>query len=441
MSEQTPSVEASKEQKSAQAGPIQIIPIVVGLVVDIIGTFVFGALVGVLITISLGIADAAEAQRTLTSILATPFVMGALTVVGFLFSMLGGYIASRMAKTKKLFHSEILGYVVIVIGLLTSVLPPLAAGNAIPVNLAISTASFLLSFFVIGIGGRFAAQSDTDSPGLLAKIFVVKKVSLTHAAAVVGALVLVVSFAGAYLQKDNLSCTVETIYVYGTLYTTPPVYTDETSGESLPETYSAGLAEGIEALNKNDKVKAILVEVDSAGGNPVAGEEIANALKRTDKHVVVYVRSMAASAAYWAISSADIIFASSNADVGGIGVSVNYLDSYEKNRREGLNSNIISSAKYKTLGDPNLPLTHEQREIIQRDVDEIHNNFVSAVAENRNLDKDAVEKIADGATMLGSRALENKLIDRIGDMVDAKKYLEEFLGEEPRICTSLYPEG
>jgi protease-4 len=226
------------------------------------------------------------------------------------------------------------------------------------------------------------------------------------------------------------------MYLHGTLYTTAALSESESMDDV--ETYSAGIANMVEEIEKDEDIKAIFVDVNSAGGDPVAGEEIANAFKDSSKEVVVLIRSIGASAAYWAVSSGDVIFASANSDVGGIGVQINYLDTFEKNQKEGINSNIISSAKFKSIGDPNRPLTEEEKALLQEDVDEIHKNFVNVVAENRTLEKSKVEELANGTTMLGSKALSAGLIDRIGGMSDARDYLKEKYGEEPKICETYY---
>ena len=69
-----------------------------------------------------------------------------------------------------------------------------------------------------------------------------------------------------------------------------------------------------------------------------------------------------------------------------------------------------------------------------RDIDIMHKNFVKMVAENRNLDIEKVEKLADGSTMLGEMALQNGLIDQIGGMSEVKEYLKEKMGTGVRVC-------
>ena len=113
---------------------------------------------------------------------------------------------------------------------------------------------------------------------------------------------------------------------------------------------------------------------------------------------------------------------------------MSYLDYTEYNQREGIKYIDISAGKFKDTGDPDKPLSEEERELLLRDTNIIHDNFIKAVAENRNMDIEKVRELADGSTMLGQMALDNGLIDRIGTIYDTREYLEELIGEEIDIC-------
>jgi len=69
-----------------------------------------------------------------------------------------------------------------------------------------------------------------------------------------------------------------------------------------------------------------------------------------------------------------------------------------------------------------------------KDILKVHELFVKAVAENRNLTVEKIEQLADGSTMLGEAALENGLIDKLGEIEAVKNYLKDLIGEEPEIC-------
>lgn len=190
----------------------------------------------------------------------------------------------------------------------------------------------------------------------------------------------------------------------------------------------------ISDADEAENIKGIMIDIDSYGGNPVAAQEIADALKRAKKPVVALIRGAGASAAYWVATGADAIVASNLSDVGGIGVTMSYLDFSGYNSKEGYVYNNLRTAPFKDYGDPEKPLTEEERALMMRDLMITHEAFVKAVADNRKLLVSAVEKMADGATVMGEMALKNKLIDRLGSYEDAEDYLKEKIDEEPKVC-------
>ncbi|MDD2935493.1 MAG: signal peptide peptidase SppA [Candidatus Pacebacteria bacterium] len=197
---------------------------------------------------------------------------------------------------------------------------------------------------------------------------------------------------------------------------------------------SSDIIREIENADNSGNIKAIILDIDSSGGVAVAGEEISNAFSRAEKPTVSVIRTMGLSAAYWSAIGTDMIFASANSDVGSIGVTISYVDNSRKNQIEGLTYNKISSGKFKDTGDSDKILTYEEKLLLQRDVDIVADNFIKAVAEKRNLDISKVRALADGSTMAGQMALDNGLIDKIGDMYSAKEYLSGLLDEEVIIC-------
>lgn len=209
---------------------------------------------------------------------------------------------------------------------------------------------------------------------------------------------------------------------------------DENGIATVDETASENIIYQIATAESDPEIKAIILEVDSFGGSPVAGEEIANALRRASKPTVALIRTAGASSAYLSAVGTDRIFASKNSDVGSIGVTMSYLDYSQYNQDQGISYVTLSSGKYKDAGDPDRKLTAEEKEIFLRDVKIIHNNFIDLVAEYRNLDVEQVRKLADGSTMLGEMALANGLIDEIGSYSEVSSYLDELIGEEINIC-------
>jgi protease-4 len=230
---------------------------------------------------------------------------------------------------------------------------------------------------------------------------------------------------------ENEDCNVAGVNLHGQLFTYIPQGESPEFSDAVPADY---ISYYIKKALKNPDIKAIVLEIDSAGGSPVAGEEIAHLLKTSDKPTVALIRQLGLSAAYWAATGADIIYASRNSDVGSIGVTYSYLDNVGKNQKEGLNYNQLFSGKYKEMGNPDRTLTEEERNLIIRDLKIVHANFIDDVAKNRNLTLNKVTALADGSSILGEQAKKLGLVDEIGDLVDVETYLTEKLGEKVEIC-------
>jgi len=230
------------------------------------------------------------------------------------------------------------------------------------------------------------------------------------------------------LSENNPQCNVREIKLYGDLvtYKLPDSTEDETS--------SGDTINAINEANYDENIKAIMLLVDSTGGSLVAGEEISNAIKNSDKPVIAYIRDMGASASYWAISSADQIFSSRNSDVGAIGVTASYLNEEKKNEQEGYEYERLVSGKFKDTGAVARKLTDEEREYIMKDLNYNFENFKEAISNNRGLTPAEVDKISTGATFPGGIALGLGLVDQIGDMYDTKDYLSSFIKEPLYFC-------
>lgn len=237
--------------------------------------------------------------------------------------------------------------------------------------------------------------------------------------------------------EDNVAptCNVRGINLHGDLqtYIAASDY-DQNDNLLIDASASENIQYVLEKSNKKDNIKAIILEIDSYGGYPVAGEEIANALKLSEKLTVALIRNAGTSAAYLAATGADMIFASKNSDVGGIGVTLSYLDRSSYNQKEGFTYNKLSTGKFKDTGDPDKALTTEERQYLERDLKIMLENFIQDVAANRNLPVSKVRQLADGSSMLGEAALKNGLIDRIGDLHAVEKYLAEKLSTDIVVC-------
>ncbi|QQS60476.1 S49 family peptidase [Candidatus Falkowbacteria bacterium] len=236
-------------------------------------------------------------------------------------------------------------------------------------------------------------------------------------------------------QAQEENCNVSGIELHGSIDTYISYNnSDPDATEAIDATASEDVVGAINQAEKDEKIKAIILEIDSYGGYPVAAEEMAQAMKRATKPTVAMIRKAGISAAYWSATGANIIFASANSDVGGIGVTNSYLDNSKKNAKDGLTYNSLSTGMFKDTQDPDKALTEAERNLIMRDAYIINDNFIKTVATNRNLDPNKVRALADGSSMLGEAALKIGLIDKIGGIAEVKDYLKEKVGEDIQIC-------
>ncbi len=229
--------------------------------------------------------------------------------------------------------------------------------------------------------------------------------------------------------SEDRSCNIAGINFHGDLMTYVP-YADQdydyASGEDLLWL--------LDEAEEDKNIKAIILEIDSYGGSPVAAEELGNKIKSMEKPVIVVGRDVMLSAGYWVASAADRVFASELSDIGSIGVTMSYVDESKLNDMEGYTWNSLSTGKFKDSGTTQKALTAEERALFERDIAIIFDKFVRVVSENRGIPVEKVRELADGSTMLGAMALENGLIDAIGSITDAESYIATTLSIEPETC-------
>jgi protease IV len=116
--------------------------------------------------------------------------------------------------------------------------------------------------------------------------------------------------------------------------------------------------------------------------------------------------------------------------VGSIGVTMSYLEYSQQNEDSGIEYVELNTGKFKNAGDPNKPLTDEEREVFQRELDDLHNEFITMVSAFRDIPRDKVAELADGSTMNGHRALEAGLVDGVGARKEAREALAAILAKD-----------
>lgn len=186
---------------------------------------------------------------------------------------------------------------------------------------------------------------------------------------------------------------------------------------------SSSTIDEIKQYRKNPTIKAIILRVDSPGGAVVPSQEIYEEIKRTTKvkPVVVSMGSVAASGGYYISCPASKIIANPGTITGSIGVLMELPNIKGLLDKLGIKSEIVKSGKYKDITSPFKPLQKDEREVLQRLIDDVHEQFMNAVSEGRKIPIENVRKIADGRVFTGIKAKELGLVDEIGDLDHAIK--------------------
>ena len=181
------------------------------------------------------------------------------------------------------------------------------------------------------------------------------------------------------------------------------------------------LAREIRELRQDEKVKAIVLRVNSPGGSALASEEIQHEIRLANRKipVVVSMGTVAASGGYWISTYADKIYAEPNTITGSIGVIGMFMNIKEIANRHGFTFDVVKTGKFADVLSISRPKSPEEMAIIQREVDEVYSDFLRKVAEGRNQPLAKIEKIAEGRVWSGADALELGLVDELGGLEKA----------------------
>lgn len=183
-------------------------------------------------------------------------------------------------------------------------------------------------------------------------------------------------------------------------------------------------------LVKNDYfIEGVMFEINSPGGAPVASENIAEMVAALELPTVGLIGDLGASGAYLIGAATDHLIASRLSAVGSIGVTMSYLENSVQNENDGLTFVELASGKFKEAGNPNKPLTDEERARFEHELKVVHEAFVDQVAHYRETSHADIEAVADGGTFVGQEALDKKLIDGLGGRTAAKQHFAEVLNK------------
>ncbi len=184
---------------------------------------------------------------------------------------------------------------------------------------------------------------------------------------------------------------------------------------------SKEIIEQIEELADDDDVRAVVLRIDSPGGGVAVSQEIYRAVRKLQpkKKVIVSMGSVAASGGYLIAAAADRIVANPGTITGSISAVMHFADVQELMKKVGVRSSVIKSGKFKDIGSPVRDMTDEEKRLIQDIVDDIYDQFVRTVSEDRKIPLEKIKSLADGRIFSGRQALQLKLVDELGGLQDA----------------------
>lgn len=201
------------------------------------------------------------------------------------------------------------------------------------------------------------------------------------------------------------------------------------------------ITEQLADFEKDRRIKAVIVRIDSPGGSVGPSQEIYTEVRRLirRKPVVASLGAVAASGGYYAASAASRIVANPGTITGSIGVLMEFVQMEDLLDKIGIRLEVLKSGEFKDLGSPHRKLTSKERALVDELLQDIRTQFVQAVARARSLPPEKVDRIADGRVFSGSRAKELGLVDRLGNFQDAVALARELAGIEGE-AELVYPE-
>lgn len=235
------------------------------------------------------------------------------------------------------------------------------------------------------------------------------------------ALALVVSLFAALLSHDSLPVgeKIALLKIEGTIVD------------------SENTIEYLRKYRKDSSIKAVVLRVNSPGGAVAPSQEIYEEVKKLAavKPVVVSMGAVGASGAYYISAPATKIYANPGTITGSIGVIMEVPNLKGLLDKLGIKTEVVKSGKNKDIASIFRGIGKEQRKIIQEVINDVHEQFVQAVAEGRKMPLDRVRELADGRIFSGHQARELGLVDELGNLEDAIKAASELAGikGEPRI--------
>lgn len=186
----------------------------------------------------------------------------------------------------------------------------------------------------------------------------------------------------------------------------------------------------LDRLAKNQGVRAVVLRIDSPGGGVAPSQELYDAVGRVRerKPVIASLGGVAASGGYYVASACDAIVANPGTITGSIGVIMQTGNVSELLKKVGLRGAILKAGKFKDIGSPLRDMSDEERQLLESLLENVHTQFIGAVAKGRKLPVDEVRRLADGRIYSGEQAKALHLVDQLGGLRDAVMMAAERAG-------------
>ncbi|MEX0769255.1 MAG: signal peptide peptidase SppA [Balneolaceae bacterium] len=247
-----------------------------------------------------------------------------------------------------------------------------------------------------------------------------------------------VSSQSAGLDRPDTDNRIAIIYASGIIIPEEP--TGVLNNEAV---ITAGnIKKSLDSALDDDRIKAIVLHIDSGGGAPSTSDLIWHHLKEAsnEKPVVAYMGNVAASGGYYIAMGADRVVASPNTITGSIGIYSMMFNTRELyNDKLGIHFEEFKTHDHSDLYLMSRPLTSSERDAIQRNVENGYELFLKRVADARDMTRDEVHELAQGRVWTGTDALNHQLVDQIGNL-DAALATAAELAEIESYHTVTYPE-
>jgi len=181
---------------------------------------------------------------------------------------------------------------------------------------------------------------------------------------------------------------------------------------------------------KDPLIKAIVLRIDSPGGAVAPAQEIYEEIKKAvaKKKVIASMGSIAASGGYYIASPATKIIANPGTLTGSIGVIMEIPNLEGLMSKLGIKTEVVKSGEKKDMASVFRGIKKEERAILQKVLDNVHDQFITAVAEGRKMPYEDVKQIADGRIFTGEQALKVGLVDKLGNIEDAVQVAADLSG-------------